>query len=1253
MAKFSVRKPLTVFVGVILVVILGFVSFTNMSTDLLPAMDLPYVMVMTTSVGDSPEKIEKNVTKPLEQQLSTTGGVKEIQSISSENVSMIIMEFYESTDMNAAMIHISSKIDLANLDSAIPNPTIIQINPDMMPIMVGAIDIDDMDIKETSALAQKNLLPALERVDGVASVTGNGLLEETISLSLDQAKIDHLNERILADIDTTLAATKTKLDEGERQLAQAKKQLRIEESKQLIQLAEGVASLNDMKAVMSLGTQGMDQATAAVSETMSELSKKLAEAKAAGLDTSVFENAMTQAGEAYQQLLGRNQELHQSLAVMETQSKQLSEGKALFAEKIADAYAQIEAGEAAVIQGKAAFETASQSAYQAAGLTSMLTKQSLSQILIAENMEMPAGYLEVDNVSTLIKIGDEFQNIDEVKQLTLIDQGDLHVTLNDVAEIKVVNNADENFAKINGNDGLLFTVQKQSTASTSTVSKDLRDTMEALQAENGKLHMTILSDQGSMIELVVDSVLNNLISGGILAAIILFLFVKDIKTTAVTALSIPISLLFAIVLMYFSNVTLNVISLAGLALGVGMLVDNSIVVVENIFRLKAEGMELKKAAVIGAGQMAGAICASTLTTICVFLPIVFTEGITRQLFTDMGLTIAYSLIASLIVALTVVPALSAKMLKHDKEKAHPLFDRLVAIYLRALSWCIRKKAVLLSAVLALFVVSGYLVTQMGTEFIPDMDSEMISATISGESELTKAQFREQVNTLLPKLEQVEGVKTVGAMEGGNAMGSLGTQGNSMSVYIILDEKRSQSSQEIAAQINRMNDNNKIKINANGSSMDMSALMGSGVQIEIKGQDLTQLQTIANDVKQQIGKLEGVKSVTNGLENEAEEIVLHVDKNKAMKQQLTVAQIYGEIANLLNKTTKSTSISYHDGSELPIIIQQKEQMNSLDQLLEHEITAQNKTTVKLKDLVTVSTQGSLKSIYHDDQSRIISVNAALQDDANIGIVGSRVEKALADYELPEGYTIEMSGENETINETLQDLVKMIALAIVFIYLIMVAQFQSLRSPFIVLFTLPLAFTGGLLALLISGNNLSMIAMLGFLILSGIVVNNGIVFVDCVNQLKAAGMDQKQALLTGGKIRIRPIIMTALTTILGLSTMAMGIGSGADMLAPMAIVTIGGLLYATLMTLFVVPCIYDLINRDKQIKAMEGLNSTNNESLPMQAVNDREVSAADSVSTETKEIEQASVSDESKPTEQTKTLSSEATKQADNQADNDSL
>lgn len=1180
MAEFSVRKPLTVFVGVILVLILGFVSFTNMSTDLLPAMDLPYVMVMTTSVGDSPEKIEKNVTKPLEQQLSTTGGVKEIQSISNENVSMIIMEFYESTDMNAAMIHISSKIDLANLPDEIPNPTIIQINPDMMPIMVGAIDIDNMEMKEVSALAKEQLMPALERVDGVASVTGSGLLEESISISLDQTKIDHLNEQILAQVDSTLAETKGKLDEGERQLASAKKQLRIEEQKQLMNLIEGESTIKNLKTILSAGKEGMDQAVVGMGETMTEIKQKLNEAQGAGIDTSLLEEAFGKANDSYQQLAAGNQKLHQTLSDLNTQENQLNQGKSVFADKTADAYAQIEAGERAIIQGKAAFDTASKNAYQAAGLTSMLSKQSLNQILTAENMEMPAGYLTVDQAATLVKIGDEFKSIEEVKRLTLIDQGDLHITLNDVAEIKIINNAEENFAKINGNDGLLFTIQKQSTASTSEVSKELHQVMEQLQNENKQLHMTVLSDQGAMIEIVVGSVLNNLITGGILAAVILFLFVKDLKTTFITALSIPISLMFAIVLMYFSGVSLNIISLAGLALGVGMLVDNSIVVVENIYRLKAEGSDLKAAAVNGTKQMAGAICASTMTTICVFLPIVFTEGITRQLFTDMGLTIAYSLIASFIVALTLVPALSGKLLNHEKEKPHVLFDRIVNGYLKVLEFCLNKKAAVLSAAVLLFGFSGYMVTRMGTEFIPPMDSEMITATISGNKEWSKAEFRKKVEAFLPTLEQAEGIQTVGVMEGGSAMtASMSSQGNSMSVYLILEPKRSLSSQAISAKINALKPEAGLRINANGSSMDMSALMGSGIQIDIKGQDLDQLQSVAGDIKTQVKEISGIKNASDGSEADGTEIVLHVNKNEAMKHQLTVAQVYAEIAALLSKETKSTSLTDQDGSELPIIISNKTQTESLDQLLEHELTTKTETKVKLKELVSVTKQGSLKSIHHDNQVRTISVNASIKDDANIGIVGKDVSELLDHYELPKGYTAEMNGENETINETLQDLVKMIALAIMFIYLIMVAQFQSLKSPFIVLFTLPLAFTGGLLALLISGSNLSMIAMLGFLILSGIVVNNGIVFVDCVNQLKESGMPQREALLTSGKIRIRPIIMTALTTILGLSTMALGIGSGADMLAPMAIVTIGGLLYATLMTLYVVPCIYDLIHRNK--------------------------------------------------------------------------
>lgn len=1175
MPKFSVKKPLTVFVSVVLVIVLGVISFTSMSTDLLPEMELPYVAVMTTSAGSSPEKIEKNVTKPLEGQLATTSGIKEIQSISSENVSFVIMEFYDHTDMNSVMIEISSKIDLANLEEGIPNPTIMQMNPSMMPVLVGAIDMDDKDMVELSEVALDEVVPTIERIDGVASVTTTGLIEDTVSVALNQDKIDEINTNILKKIDSTLASTKSQLDSGKSQLSDAKKQLREQESKQSNQLVSGEIQINDAKQTIQLGISGLELSIKAVDKTIAELEAKIAQAGEYGVDAKAFKEALKEAKDSKKGLEGQLAELKGQLKTLNTQSDQLTKGQDLMAEKMAEAYQQIEEAQAQLLQGQIAFDTASEQAYQAAGLTSALTKASIGQILTAENLSMPAGYIDVDNVATLVKVGDEFKDIDEIKNLVLLDQeGFDKVTLGDIADVQIVNNLGEKYAKINGNDGLLFTVSKQSTASTAEVSNRISEQIEQLEKDNKGLHITSLNDQGVYIDLVVDSVINNLALGGLLAVVILFIFLKDIKTTIITAFSIPISLMFAVVLMYFSGVSLNIISLAGLALGVGMLVDNSIVVVENIFRLKSEGMDTKKAAVKGASQMAGAITASTLTTICVFLPIVFTEGITRQLFVDMGLTIAYSLIASLIIALTLVPAMSSMMLGKEKKQKESSLNGVIDKYVSLLEKVLSKKGILLGVVTVLFIGSCFAITKMGTAFIPDMDSEMISASVSADETLTDEEFVALVDKTMPLIENIEGVNTVGVMEGGNILSSLGGgSGHSMSVYILLDEKRSQTSQEIASLINKLNIDEDIDLMANGSTMDLSALMGSGIQVVVKGQDLDELLRISNDLKKQLGDVKGISEVTNGQEDNDKEIVLTVDKNKAMKHQLTVAQVYAEVAQLLQESVKSTSITYQDGTNYPIVIEDKNSSVSLDEIKKHEIAE----GVKIGDLVTVSTQDSMKSIAHLQQSRAITVTATIDEDQNVGKVGKEVNKVIKKYETPNGYSVEVDGENEVINETLFELVKMIALAIVFIYMIMVAQFQSLKSPFIVLFTLPLAFTGGLIALILTGNDLSMIAMLGFLILSGVVVNNGIVFVDYINQLKEEGYSQKEAILLTGRRRIRPVVMTALTTILGLSTMALGLGSGADMLAPMAIVTIGGLIYATFMTLFVVPSIYDLINR----------------------------------------------------------------------------
>lgn len=1180
MSKYSVKKPFTVFVGVVLVLILGFVSFTSMTTDLLPAMELPYVAILTTSIGDSPEKIEKSVTKPLEQQLATTSGIKEIQSISSENVSMIIMEFYDSIDMNSTVIDISSKIDLANLDDKIPNPTIMQINPTMMPILVGAVDMDNEQIQEVSDLASEKIIPAIERIDGVASVTTTGLIENSIAISLNQGKIDELNTKILNQVDSQLAKTKSQLDQGEQQLSKAKKELRIQEAGQSSQLIMGELQLSNMISLLQLGQSGITTSTEAINKTITSLKQQITEGEAENQDVTILRQALQTAQQSYDNLIVQQTSLQTKLDTLNQQSTQLTMGQEMLNSQLAEAYEKIEIGQAQIIQGKLAFDTASQPAYQAAGLTSALSKNSINQILTAQNMAMPAGYIEVDNVATLIKVGDEFESIEEIKDLVLVDQVNLGtITLKDIADIQEVNNIGENYAKINGNDGLLFTVQKQSTASTSTVSKLIQEEVSKLQDQYQGLHITSLNDQGSYIDIVIDSVLNNLISGGLLAAVILYFFLKNIKTTIITAFSIPVSLLFALVAMYFSGVTLNIISLAGLALGVGMLVDNSIVVVENIYRLKAEGKEIKQAAITGAKQMAGAIIASTLTTVCVFLPIVFTDGIAKQLFTDMGLTIAYSLIASLIIALTLVPAMSSMMLDKTKDKKNYFLDRIISYYQKMLAFCLNKKAFLLIGVCILFAISCFSVINMGTEFIPDMDSEMISVSLTGDKELSEVDFQKIVDKTTPLVEQIKGVKTVGVMQGGTMLSSMSASGNAMNMYIILDENRDDTSQEIATKINNLETDKEINLVASGSTMDMSALMGSGIQIVIKGQDLEKLLTVSDEIKELVSKVDGIDEVTNGQEENNQEVVLTVDKNMAMKHQLTVAQVYAEVAGLLKSSINSIEITKEDGDIYPIVIKEVNNKISVDDIKNHEI-AVNQEKIKIGDIVTVSTQNSMKAINHLQQSRTITVDALLKDNANIGIVGKKVAKVINDYKIDDGYSIEIQGENEVINSTMNDLIKMIALAIVFIYLIMVAQFQSLKSPFIVIFTLPLAFTGGLLALLFTNNYLSMIAMLGFLILSGIVVNNGIVFVDCINQLKAEGMLQKEAILLTGKLRIRPIIMTALTTILGLSTMAMGIGAGADMLAPMAIVTIGGLAYATLLTLFVVPCIYDLINYKKR-------------------------------------------------------------------------
>ncbi len=695
-------------------------------------------------------------------------------------------------------------------------------------------------------------------------------------------------------------------------------------------------------------------------------------------------------------------------------------------------------------------------------------------------------------------------------------------------------------------------------------------------------------DQGIYIDLVMDSIINNVLFGAVLAIAILILFLKDLRPTLVIACSIPISLVTAIVCMYFSGVTLNIISLSGLALGIGMLVDNSIVVIENIYRLRGEGLSMREAATEGAREVAGAIIASTLTTICVFLPIVFTEGITRQLFVDMGLTIAYSLLASLIIALTVVPAMSSKILTKTQEKKQGrLFAGLVNLYDKLLRAALKVKPLVFILVLVLLFGSAAAAMTNGTAFMSDMDSTQLTVSVELDKDATLKETGELTDKVVAAILEIEDVENVGAMTSTSTMSMLGGGGgstNATSIYVVTREDKTMTNEKIADIIEEKTADLPAKISVDTSSMDMSALGGSGITIQVRGRDLDTLRSIAEEVAAVVESVEGTANVQDGLADSDEELRVRIDRDKAVSYGLTVAQVYTQIAGRIADASSATTLVAAD-KDYNVYVMNGSDIELTRKLLEDvEITGtdQDGESVKiaLSEIAEFESAQSLNAINRADQTRYVSVTAGIAEGYNVGLVSAKVEQKLADYELPEGYRLVFSGENETINDAMEQVILMLLLALVFMYLIMVAQFQSLLSPFIIMFTIPLAFTGGFLGLFITGSEVSVIAMIGFVMLAGIIVNNGIVLIDYMNQLRESGMERREAILTAGRTRLRPVLMTALTTILALSTMVFSNDMGAEMAKPMAVVTIGGLLYGTLLTLVVIPCIYDCFARGKK-------------------------------------------------------------------------
>lgn len=1262
-SRFSVKKPYTVLVVIALVIVLGVVSLTRMTTDLLPSMNMPYAIVITTYPGASPEEVEEGVTKPIESAMATTSNIKNISSRSSDNMSMVILEFEQTANMDSVTIEMRESLDqiAGYFPDSVGNPIIMKINPDMMPILISAADMDGMDETQITHYVENVLIPELESIEGVASATAVGTIQETVEVTLDQEKIDRINADIKASLDETFAKAQEEMDQAAKEVDSGKDELESGQEQLASQVSDASNQLNDKKMELMLtendlnaqlaelrntktqveqgiaGLTQLSEGAGQLREAISQLEQGIGAAELmppqmqeeAGINLELMKAQLLELQNQYvaleQQVAGMAAELGQEnltldtlpaaivtmtenlaqinggIAQLEQGLSAIAEGKATINDTLAQlnksqilgsiqmgsATAQLSNGEQQLESAREEFEQQKDSAYEAASLDSILTLDMLKNILTAQNFSMPAGYVTEEGEQYLIRVGNRVSDVEELSELVLMDMhmdGVEPVRLSDVAKVELVSNAEEVYASINGNPGVMLSIEKQTGYSTGDVTDRVLERMEKLTAEEEGLHLTTLMDQGIYIDLIVDSVLQNIVIGGILAILILLVFLKDIRPTVVIACSIPVSVIFAVVLMYFSGITLNVISLSGLALGIGMLVDNSIVVIENIYRLRSLGESPKRAAVEGAKQVTGAIVASTLTTICVFAPIVFTEGITRQLFVDMGLTIAYSLLASLMIALTFVPMMSSGVLKKASEKKHPLFDRVVEGYGRALKVLLRFKPLVFIAALALLVGSIFGALSNGTAFMPAMESPQLSVTLTPPEDASFSEGAELSEEVMERLLELEDIDTIGAMAGtGSALGMGG--GDTISMYVILKEDPKLTNAQITKEIQQRTADLDCEISVNSSAMDISMLGGSGLSVRIKGRDLEKMQTIARDVAAIVADTEGTYEVSDGLEETTPQLKISVDKEKAASYNMTVAQVFQLVYAKVADASKATTIST-DLTDYEVYVSEGETAD----LTRKDIEALTFTytdkegeeeEIPLREIADFEETEGLSSISRDAQERYITVTALVDEEHNVGLVSRDLQRALNRYDCPEGYTLEMTGEDETINEAIEQLILMLILAVIFVYLIMVAQFQSLLSPFIIMFTIPLAFTGGFLALFLTGSEVSVIALLGFVMLAGIIVNNGIVLVDYTNQLRREGLGKKEALVEAGKTRVRPILMTALTTIVAMFIMALGLDEGSEMMQPMALVVVGGLIYGTLLTLIVVPCIYDAFHRNRSM------------------------------------------------------------------------
>lgn len=988
-SEFSIKRPITVFMGIVALLIFGIVSYSRLNLDMLPTMDVPIILVNTQYIGAGPTDVEGEVTKPLENVISTVSNVENVKSISREGMSTIIIQFADGTDMNFASLELREKVDMIKeaLPKEIIQPMIMQMDPSMMPIMNLGVSFKGDRNDKIGNFADEVLKNSIESVEGVASVDISGNVKKGIKIEVDNDK---------------------------------------------------------------LSSNGINI-------------------------------------------------------------------------------------------------------------------QSLIAAIKSENVNIPIGSIVEGDYGVLVRTSNSIKNLDDIKNIRIKTNSGEVVKLSDIANISYEDKKEESFSKIDGNDALILTIQKESTANTVDVSRKINKKLEELKEKNSDLEVIKIIDQGEIIEYMVSAVKKNAVIGGILAIIVLLLFLKDIRTTIIMGISIPISIVWTFVMVYFSGLTLNMISLGGIELGIGMLVDNSIVVIESIYRYKKLGYNNSEAALYGTKEVSKAIIASTITSICVFLPIVFVQGIAADIFKEMALTVTFSLISSLIVSFTLVPVLASKLLKNDSlNKENKTVEKLKKLYEKALIYSLDKRKNIIGLVILFIILGGIAFSGVGIEFFPTSDQGIVNVKLETPNGTLNNILKEESLKLANEVKEVDGVANV----------SLKGKDNTANMSILLDKNRKKSDKEIARDIRKVISDVpglKVEVSTGGTQMSQS----SPISISVKGADFNVLEEISNEVLKRMETISGIENIKSTNSDKAEEIKISIDKEKSAKYGLNALTISQSISGYF-KNTRVMNLRIDDSNYEVYISPISNKNPDLESLKEVTVTSITGSKIPLLQICKIERGEGFSEIYRTGGLREVTISAGL-DGKPLNEAVKEIKNSLNDYNIPQGYEIVYGGEIEQMKDAFSQMALALILAVLLVYMVMAAQFESLINPFIIMFTVPLAFIGAIFVLFYTGVTISIPAMIGFVMLTGIIVNNGIVLIDFINKEKEKGIETRQAIINSGKTRLQPILMTALTTIIGLLPMALGIGEGNEIQLPLAMTVIGGLTIGTLLTLIVIPVVYSIFDQ----------------------------------------------------------------------------